>query len=86
MVVLFAAPEDKLHYDCSKLDQWQDVFDHVQRLGLYLHFKMQENLIDDNRLAKAEQPVPASLAGGCLPPPIGPRNGAAVSLRPSIPP
>jgi hypothetical protein len=45
----FAAPEDKLHYDCSKLDQWQILFDHAQTLGLYLHFKLQETENDDNR-------------------------------------
>ncbi|MBW3540746.1 MAG: DUF5060 domain-containing protein, partial [Planctomycetes bacterium] len=38
----FIAPDDKLHYDCSKLDQWQIVFDHAQSRGLYLHFKLQE--------------------------------------------
>ena len=28
------APEDKLRMDCSKLDQWQVVFDHAQSKGL----------------------------------------------------
>ena len=36
----FVTRDDKLHYDCSKLDQWQIVFDHAQSRGLYLHFKM----------------------------------------------
>jgi len=58
----FVAPEDKLHYDCSKLDQWQIVFDHAQRLGLYLHFKLQETENDDRRLGN----VPAALDGGDL--------------------
>jgi hypothetical protein len=49
----FVAPEDKLHYDCSKLDQWQIVFDHAQSLGLYLHFKLQETEIDDDRRGAA---------------------------------
>ncbi len=39
---------DKLHFDCSKLDQWGIVFDHAQLLGLYLHFKLQETENDDN--------------------------------------
>jgi len=30
------------HFDCSKLDQWQIVFDHAQQLGLYLHFKFRK--------------------------------------------
>ncbi|QDU39538.1 hypothetical protein Mal4_38830 [Maioricimonas rarisocia] len=65
----FVAPEDKLHYDCSKLDQWQVVFDHGTALGMYLHFKLQETENDDNnrghREAKATN-VPASLDGGDL--------------------
>ena len=28
--------------DCSKLDQWEVVFEHADKLGLYLHFKTQE--------------------------------------------
>jgi len=62
----FVARDDKLHYDCSKLDQWQIVFDHAQRRGLYLHFKLQETEIDDNRHGKDNQPVPTSLDGGSL--------------------
>ena len=38
----FVARDEKLHYDCSKLDQWQIVFDHATKLGLYCHFKTQE--------------------------------------------
>jgi Domain of unknown function (DUF5060)/Putative collagen-binding domain of a collagenase len=44
----FVARDDKLHYDVSKLDQWQIVFDHAQAKGLYLHFKLQETENDDN--------------------------------------
>lgn len=43
----FVQRDDKMHYDCSKLDQWTVVFDHAQKLGLYLHFKTQENENDD---------------------------------------
>ena len=38
----FTSRDDKLHYDCSKLDQWGIVFDHATTLGLYLHFKLTE--------------------------------------------
>ena len=64
------APADKLHYDCSKLDQWQIVFDHAQPLGLYLHFKMQEQENDDNRVGaqRNNNRVPAALDGGDLGP------------------
>ncbi len=64
----FAGRDDKLHYDCSKLDQWQTVFDHAQRLGMYLHFKLQETEIDDNRRGDSGESaeVPEALDGGDL--------------------
>jgi hypothetical protein len=66
----FVQREDKLHYDCSKLAQWGIVFDHATQLGLYLHFKMQENEMDDDR--KGDKSVagriPESLDGGKLGP------------------
>jgi Domain of unknown function (DUF5060)/Putative collagen-binding domain of a collagenase len=61
----FVSRNDKLHYDCSKLDQWQMVFDHAQQLGLYLHFKLQETEMDDNRNGNITN-VPTSLDGGDL--------------------
>ena len=36
------APYERLHYDCSKLDQWEVVFSHMDRLGLMLHVVTQE--------------------------------------------
>ncbi|MEQ1843195.1 MAG: hypothetical protein ABL994_22560, partial [Verrucomicrobiales bacterium] len=64
----FIERDAKLHYDCSKLDQWGIVFDHATALGLYLHFKLQENEMDDNRLGAGRKDgrVPASLDGGKL--------------------
>jgi len=64
----FVARDDKLRYDCSKLDQWQIVFDHATSLGLHLHFKLQENEIDDNRRGHeaAAGEVKESLDGGKL--------------------
>ena len=60
---------EKLHYDCSKLDQWGIVFDHAQELGLYLHFKTQETENDDNnRGKKFTGVVEAALDGGDLGP------------------
>jgi len=61
----FIAHDDKLHYDCSKLDQWQIVFDHAQSLGLYLHFKLQETENDDDRNGNVTN-VPSALDGGDL--------------------
>jgi hypothetical protein len=71
----FVTRTGKLHYDVSKLDQWQIVFDHAQQKGIYLHFKLQETENDDNvrggggpvRVGEAE-PVPESLDGGDLGP------------------
>lgn len=64
----FVERDAKLHYDCSKLDQWSVVFDHATALGLYLHFKLQENESDDERLGMNRKPgkVPEALDGGTL--------------------
>ena len=74
----FVSRDEKFRYDVSKLDQWQIVFDHAQRQGIHLHFKLQETENDDNvrgnpldantpRTAPAS-PVPESLDGGDLGP------------------
>ncbi len=60
----FVERDDKFHYDVSKLDQWQIVFDHAQRRGIHLHFKLQENEIDDNLRGGKTVTVPESLDGG----------------------
>lgn len=62
----FVHRDDKLHYDCSKLDQWGIVFDHGTALGMYLHFKMQETENDDHRKGKKGGFVPECLDGGNL--------------------
>jgi hypothetical protein len=64
----FVSRNEKLHYDCSKLDQWGIVFDHAQAKGLHLHFKLQEHEIDDDRATgeRLAQKVPESLDGGAL--------------------
>jgi hypothetical protein len=66
----FVERGDKLHYDCSKLDQWGIVFDHGTALGLYLHFKLQENEMDDDRVGHdaVAGRVAESLDGGRLGP------------------
>lgn len=61
----FVERNDKLHYDCSKLDQWGVVFDHGTRTGMHLHFKMQETENDDSS-AHQNRIVPESLDGGDL--------------------
>jgi len=33
---------DFTRFDCSKLDQWEIVFSHFDKMGIYLHFKMTE--------------------------------------------
>lgn len=66
----FVQRDAKLNYDCSKLDQWGIVFDHATNHGLYLHFKLQENEMDDNRLGTDRKAgvVTESLDGGKLGP------------------
>jgi len=44
-------PYERTRYDCSKLDQWEIVFDHMDRLGIMLHVVTQETeneLLPDN--------------------------------------
>lgn len=54
------------HFDCSKLDQWGVVFAHGTRLGLHLHFKLQETENDDRRVGDGGEAgdVPTALDGG----------------------
>ena len=35
-------PEDLLRFDVSKLAQWEVVFEHADKIGMYLHFKLAE--------------------------------------------
>lgn len=63
----FVSRDEKMHYDCSKLDQWNIVFTHGTNKGMYLHFKLQETENDDRRgRSQAETDVPTSLDGGKL--------------------
>ena len=43
------SPTDRMHFDCSKLDQWSRVFHHAQFHNMLLHFKLQETENDDWR-------------------------------------
>ncbi|WP_162340705.1 DUF5060 domain-containing protein [Cyclobacterium salsum] len=69
----FIERNEKYRYDCSKLDQWQMVFDHAQTKGLNLHFKTQETEMDDNNYpatnkARESSVIIESLDGGDLGP------------------
>ncbi|OYP34154.1 DUF5060 domain-containing protein [Rhodopirellula sp. MGV] len=65
----FIDRDDKLHYDCSKLDQWGIVFDHGTNRGMYLHFKMQETENDDHVQGPRKAAfIAESLDGGNLGP------------------
>ena len=59
---------DRLHFDCSKLDQWSIVMDHAQAKGLLIHIKLQETENDDRTQGrnKKNKNVPAALDGGDL--------------------
>lgn len=62
----FVHRDDKFHYDVSKLDQWEIVFSHAQKLGIHLHFKLQENELDDHRQGARKNPkiIPEAMDGG----------------------
>ncbi len=68
----FVSRNQKFHYDCSKLDQWNVVFTHAQAKGLFLHFKLQETEMDDNNRGGHNgdkiRDVPTALDGGDLGP------------------
>jgi hypothetical protein len=34
--------DERVRYDCSKLDQWEVIFEHMDRLGMMQHFVLQE--------------------------------------------
>jgi hypothetical protein len=38
----WTSPDEKFRFDCSKLDQWEIVFSHMDKLGLMLHIITQE--------------------------------------------
>jgi len=38
----WTSPTERLRFDCSKLDQWEIVFSHMDRVGLMLHVITQE--------------------------------------------
>ena len=62
----FIARDAKLHYDCSKLDQWEVFFAHAQQRGIFLHFKLQEQENDDHLVGNLfrEKFVAAALDDG----------------------
>jgi len=65
----FVERDGKMHYDVSKLDQWQIVFDHSQSLGLHMNVKLQETENDDQRYDHREpRDIPEALDLGALGP------------------
>ena len=38
----WTSPTERFRFDCSKLDQWEIVFGHMERLGMMLHIVTQE--------------------------------------------
>ena len=38
----YTSHNERYRFDCSKLDQWEVVFDHAEKLGMMLHFVLQE--------------------------------------------
>ncbi len=46
-------PKERMRFDCSKLDQWEIVFSHMDHLGLMMHIILQETE-NDQGLDKGE--------------------------------
>ena len=56
-----ASPDDRTRFDCSKLDQWNAVFDHCDKLGIALHMLLTETeneSLFENRDGGGGGPVP----------------------------
>lgn len=51
--------EDRTRLDCSKLDQWEKVLEHADKMGMFLHFKTQETenelLLDNGNMGTARK-------------------------------
>ena len=52
----YAKPDDFTRFDCSKLDQWEVLFEHMQQSGILMHVITQETenekLLDDGETAE----------------------------------
>ena len=79
----FVDRDDKFHYDVSKLDQWQIVFDHAQARGIYLHFKLQEQENDDGTFGGGGGRGRGGAGGGAG---RGAAPGGAPAAAPATPP
>lgn len=55
----YNSPSDLTRFDCSKLDQWNIVFDHMQHRGIALHLVTQETenerMLDDGETGRLRQ-------------------------------
>jgi len=38
----FTGPDERYRFDCSKLDQWRIVFEHMNKKGIHIHFFLSE--------------------------------------------
>ncbi|MBN2699338.1 MAG: DUF5060 domain-containing protein [Bacteroidales bacterium] len=50
----WTSPEERYRFDCSKLDQWEIVFSHMEQMGIMMHMVLQETenecLLDSGKL------------------------------------
>ncbi len=51
----YTSREERFRFDCSKLDQWNVVFDHMDRLGIMLHVVLSET--ENESLFEVEEQV-----------------------------
>lgn len=58
-VFMYTGYKERLRIDVSRMDQWEAVMDHADKLGMYLHFKTQEaendTLLDKGALGVARK-------------------------------
>lgn len=56
----FTAPDERYRFDCSKLDQWRIVFEHMNRKGIHIHFFLSET--ENEQLFEADEGLQGSNA------------------------
>lgn len=56
----YTGPDERYRFDCSKLDQWRIVFEHMNRRGIHIHFFLSET--ENEQLFEADEGLQGSNA------------------------
>ncbi len=84
-----SADDDNLHFDVGKLRQWEIVFAHAQRLGIFLHFVFNEaeeankRELDDGELGPERKLFYREMIARLWPPP-GARMEFVRGIQPQL--